>query len=95
MTTKEEYLEMAKKKLTEWKTKLYELKEKAAQYKAESKPQVEEEVGNLENQFREIEGPIHQMIQSGEITPEQFKEIVQPAEEKMTEAFQSVKTKFQ
>ena len=95
MTTKEEYLEMAKEKLTEWKTKLYELKEKAAQYKAELKPQVEEEVGNLENQYREIEGPIQQMIQSGDITPEQFKEIVPPAEEKMTEAFQSVKGKLQ
>lgn len=94
MATKEEYLEMAKKKLAEWKDKLYELKEKAARYTAESRPPVEEEVGNLESQFREIEGPIQQMIQSGEMTPEQFKEVVQPAEAKLEEAFQAVKIKF-
>lgn len=94
MTTKEEYLEMAKNKLAEWKAKLIDLKEKAAQYTSESKAQVEEEVGTLESQLREIESPIQQLIQSGDITPEQFKEVVQPAEQKMAEAFQSVETKF-
>jgi len=95
MNTKEEYLEMAKEKLTEWKGKLNELKQKAAQYAAESRGQVEEEVGNLENQFREVEGPIQQMIQSGEMTADKFREVVQPAEKKMDEAFKSVQIKFQ
>lgn len=94
MTTKEEYLELAKKKLVEWKTTLNGLKEKAAQYAA-SKPKVEEEVGEVESQLREIEGPIQQMIQSGDMTPQQFQEIVEPAEKKMNEAFESVKIKFQ
>jgi len=95
MTTKEEYLELAKKKLAEWKTTLNELKQKAARYAAESRPKVEEEVGEVESQFREIEGPIQQMIQSGDMTPQQFQEIVEPAEKKMNEAFESVKIKFQ
>ncbi len=95
MTTKEEYLELAKKKLAEWKAALNELKQKAAQYAAESRPKVEEEVGEVESQFREIEGPIQQMIQSGDMTPQQFQEVVEPAEKKMNEAFESVKIKFQ
>jgi predicted nucleic acid-binding Zn-ribbon protein len=94
VTTKEEYLEMLQKKLAEWKTKINELRHKAVQAKPEMMAEVEQEVGGLESQLREIELPIQQMIQSGEAKPEEYREVIQPAEAKLEEAFQAVKTKF-
>jgi hypothetical protein len=92
--SKEVYLEKLQAKLAEWKAKLTELKEKATKSPAETKAEIETEVGVLEAQLREIEGPIQQMLQSGETTPEKFQEVVQPVEAKLDEAFQSVTIKF-
>ncbi|MFP3868752.1 MAG: hypothetical protein ACLFUU_11430 [Desulfobacteraceae bacterium] len=92
--TKKAYLEKLRAKVDEWNAEINKLKAKAEQAKADTRIEIEKQVGDLEVQRREVEDKMQQLHQAGESAWENLKGGVQRAWENLDQAVKSASAKF-